>query len=43
MWGERWLKKHLEAKGKTEEELAGRLWDMNWTAIAEVRDMEDKK
>ena len=37
VWGERWLRKHLEAKGKTEEELAGRLWDMNWTAIAEVR------
>ena len=35
--GERWLRKYLEHKGKTEAELASRLWDKNWTAVAEVR------
>lgn len=34
--GEQWLLKHLEAKGKTTEELAQTLWDNNWTAVAEV-------
>jgi tRNA ligase len=34
--GERWLKIHLEARGKTTEELAATLWENNWTAIAEV-------
>ncbi|KAG1834983.1 RNA ligase-domain-containing protein [Suillus subalutaceus] len=36
--GHRWLKKHLEEKGKTEEQLASRLWEKNWTAIAELCD-----
>lgn len=36
--GHRWLKKHLKEKGKTEEQLASRLWDKQWTAIAEVCD-----
>lgn len=34
--GERWMRKHLAASGKTEEQLAKRLWEENWTAIAEV-------
>ena len=34
--GHRWLKTHLESKGKTEEQLAAVLWEKNWTAIAEV-------
>jgi hypothetical protein len=34
--GHRWLKKHLEEEGKSEEQLASRLWEKNWTAIAEV-------
>lgn len=34
--GHRWLKKHLEEKGKTEEQLASKLWEKNWTTIAEV-------
>ncbi|KAH9848984.1 RNA ligase-domain-containing protein [Lenzites betulinus] len=36
--GERWLRKHLEASGKTEEQLARTLWDKNWTAVAELCD-----
>lgn len=34
--GERWLRKHLEAIGKTEEQLAQTLWARNETAVAEV-------
>jgi tRNA ligase len=34
--GEEWLRQYLEAKGRTEEELAARLWENNWTAVAEV-------
>lgn len=36
--GESWLLRHLEAAGKTPEELAQRLWDNNWTAVAELCD-----
>ncbi|KAG1738763.1 RNA ligase-domain-containing protein [Suillus lakei] len=36
--GHRWLKKHLEEKGKTEEQLASKLWEKNWTTIAELCD-----
>ncbi|KAI0360295.1 hypothetical protein OH77DRAFT_1470048 [Trametes cingulata] len=36
--GERWLRKHLAASGKTEEQLARTLWDKNWTAVAELCD-----
>ncbi|KAL0581130.1 tRNA ligase [Marasmius crinis-equi] len=36
--GEEWLRKYFTHKGKTEEELAKRLWDNNWTAIAELCD-----
>ncbi|TDL22055.1 hypothetical protein BD410DRAFT_771066 [Rickenella mellea] len=36
--GEKWLLKHLEAKGKTPEEFAQVLWDNNWTAVAELCD-----
>ena len=35
--GERWLCHHLEQVGKTTEQLAGILWEKNWTAVAEVR------
>jgi tRNA ligase len=35
--GERWLRQHLEQVGKTTEQLAGILWEKNWTAVAEVR------
>ena len=34
--GEGWLRKYLVEKGKTEAELATRLWESNLTAIAEV-------
>ena len=34
--GERWLRHHLEQAGKTTEQLAGVLWEKNWTAVAEV-------
>ena len=34
--GETWLRKYLVNKGKTEEDLATRLWESNLTAIAEV-------
>jgi tRNA ligase len=34
--GEGWLRKYLEQKGRTEADLAGVLWENNWTAIAEV-------
>jgi len=34
--GEEWLRRYLEKMGKTEMDLAKRLWDENWTAIAEV-------
>lgn len=34
--GEQWLRKHLAAAGKTEEQLAKTLWDKQWTAVAEV-------
>ncbi|THH20338.1 hypothetical protein EW146_g1028 [Bondarzewia mesenterica] len=36
--GERWLLHHLEIAGKTTEQLAQRLWDSNWTAVAELCD-----
>ncbi|KAI1785087.1 RNA ligase-domain-containing protein [Ganoderma leucocontextum] len=36
--GERWLRKHLEAAGKTEEQLAQTLWEKDWTAVAELCD-----
>ncbi|KAG1739916.1 RNA ligase-domain-containing protein [Suillus paluster] len=36
--GHRWLKKHLADKGKTEEQLAAKLWEKNWTTIAELCD-----
>ncbi|KAL0061488.1 tRNA ligase [Marasmius tenuissimus] len=36
--GEEWLRKYFAQKGKTEEELAEKLWDNNWTAIAELCD-----
>ncbi|KAF8158124.1 RNA ligase-domain-containing protein [Crassisporium funariophilum] len=36
--GEMWLRKYLEKKGKTEEDLAARLWEDNVTAIAELCD-----
>jgi tRNA ligase len=34
--GEKWLRKYLENKGKTEADLATRLWESNLTAVAEV-------
>lgn len=34
--GEIWLKKHLDAAGKTMESLAAALWSKNLTAVAEV-------
>ena len=34
--GERWLRTHLAAVGKTEEALARTLWEKKWTAVAEV-------
>jgi len=34
--GEAWLRKYLEQKGRTEEQLASCLWENNWTAISEV-------
>ena len=37
MVGDGWLRKHLAAVGKTEEQLAAKLWENNWTAVAEVR------
>ncbi|KAJ7133354.1 RNA ligase [Mycena epipterygia] len=36
--GERWLRKYLAQKGRTEADLAGVLWKNNWTAIAELCD-----
>ncbi|KAI0074230.1 hypothetical protein K474DRAFT_1665656 [Panus rudis PR-1116 ss-1] len=36
--GWNWLKKHLAAAGKTEEQLAATLWEKNWTAVAELCD-----
>ncbi|KAF9265691.1 hypothetical protein L218DRAFT_155694 [Marasmius fiardii PR-910] len=36
--GEEWLRKYFVQKGKSEEEFAKRLWDNNWTAIAELCD-----
>ncbi|KAI8971308.1 RNA ligase-domain-containing protein [Trametes punicea] len=36
--GERWLRTHLAAVGKTEEQLARTLWEKNWTAVAELCD-----
>ncbi|KAJ7696944.1 RNA ligase-domain-containing protein [Mycena rosella] len=36
--GEEWLRKYFERMGKTEEQLAARLWENNWTAIAELCD-----
>lgn len=36
MVGEKWLERHLASKNKTKEQLAGILWEKNWTAIAEV-------
>jgi tRNA ligase len=34
--GTRWLRVHLERRGKTMEELAAALWEKNLTAVAEV-------
>jgi hypothetical protein len=34
--GEAWLRKYLAQKGRTETELAGKLWREKWTAVAEV-------
>ena len=34
--GERWLRKHLENKGKTKADLARTLWGSNLTAVTEV-------
>ena len=34
--GDKWLRKYLADKGKTEEQLASVLWENNWTAVAEV-------
>ncbi|KAG6856323.1 hypothetical protein H0H87_005524 [Tephrocybe sp. NHM501043] len=36
--GEAWLRKYLTQKGRTEEDLATRLWENNWTAVAELCD-----
>ncbi|KAF4616870.1 hypothetical protein D9613_008917 [Agrocybe pediades] len=36
--GETWLRKYLKEKGKTEADLAKRLWDEDWTAVAELCD-----
>lgn len=36
--GERWLMKHLEDAGKKPEQLAARLWEKQWTAVAELCD-----
>jgi tRNA ligase len=36
--GERWLLKHLEDAGKKPEQLAARLWEKQWTAVAELCD-----
>ncbi|KAF8650291.1 hypothetical protein AX16_005319, partial [Volvariella volvacea WC 439] len=36
--GEMWLRRYLEAKEKTEADLASQLWDNNLTAIAELCD-----
>ncbi|KAG8844328.1 hypothetical protein FRB96_003087 [Tulasnella sp. 330] len=36
--GEKWLDRHLEAKGRTKAQLAQRLWDENVTAVAELCD-----
>jgi tRNA ligase len=34
--GERWLDRHLKKSGKTREALAAKLWNENWTLVAEV-------
>ncbi|EJD39061.1 hypothetical protein AURDEDRAFT_71532 [Auricularia subglabra TFB-10046 SS5] len=36
--GERWLDRHLESVGKTQAELAARLWKDNWTVVCELCD-----
>ncbi|KAF5322963.1 hypothetical protein D9611_009320 [Ephemerocybe angulata] len=36
--GRRWLGRYLEAKGRTEADLAQVLWDNRWTAVAELCD-----
>ncbi|KAF7297826.1 tRNA ligase [Mycena kentingensis (nom. inval.)] len=36
--GEKWLRKYLEDKGRTEADLANVLWKNNWTAVAELCD-----
>ncbi|KAK7052304.1 tRNA ligase [Favolaschia claudopus] len=36
--GEAWLRKYFAKKGKTEADFAARLWENNWTAIAELCD-----
>ena len=36
--GERWIDKHLSTVGKTREDLAERLREMNATAVAELCD-----
>jgi tRNA ligase len=35
-WGEKWLRKIVEGKGRKLEELAAVLWEKRWTAVAEV-------
>ncbi|KAF8205348.1 RNA ligase-domain-containing protein [Mycena galopus ATCC 62051] len=34
--GEEWLRRYLARQGRTEAELAGVLWEKNWTAVAEL-------
>ncbi|KAJ7255821.1 RNA ligase-domain-containing protein [Mycena haematopus] len=36
--GERWVRKYLAEKGRAESDLAGVLWEENWTAVAELCD-----
>ncbi|KAG6829353.1 hypothetical protein H0H92_004719 [Tricholoma furcatifolium] len=36
--GESWIRKYLVQKGRTEADLATRLWENNWTAVAELCD-----
>ncbi|KAJ6514178.1 RNA ligase [Mycena vitilis] len=36
--GEKWLRRYLAEKGRTEADLAGVLWQNNWTAVSELCD-----
>ena len=36
--GEEWLERHLATAGKTKEQLAQKLWEKSWTAVAELCD-----